>query len=48
MLSHVIYLAVTQLVINIIRNLVYRVMDLIFPNKKKQYNNNYYNQHEAA
>ena len=47
MLSHVIYLAVTQLVINI-RNLVYRVMDLIFPNKKKQYNNNYYNQYEAA
>ena len=48
MLSHVIYLAVTQLVINIIRNLVYRVMDLIFPNKKKQYNNNYYNKYEAA
>lgn len=48
MLSHVIYLTVTQLVINIIRSLVYRVMDLIFPNKKKQYNNNYYNQYEAA
>lgn len=48
MLSHVIYLTVTQLVTNIIRNLVYRVMDLIFPNKKKQYNNNYYNQYEAA
>lgn len=45
MMSSVIYIAVTQLVINIIKNVVYRTMDALFGKpKNKQYQSREYQQ----
>lgn len=43
MFNSVVYIAIVQLVVNIIKNIVYRVMDYLFPRHDKKYQHLYVN-----